>query len=202
MRTVKLAGLTFAVAALALIPVSGEAAPGAKKAAGNPTLEINVEKRGRIAVELFAKEAPATAAHFQRLAKSGFYNGIRFHRVRPGFMAQAGDPATIKLTAQQLQGLTDEDYPRLGIGGGGSGKNIPFETTNRTHEPGTLAMALSAPRSATADSQFFINLVPNHRLDGDYCVFARVVRGMDVVKKIQQGDRIVSIRPAVAPRRK
>jgi cyclophilin family peptidyl-prolyl cis-trans isomerase len=170
------------------------AAPQAKKPAGsNPVVEITISGRGKVRVELFSKEAPKTTGQFMRLAKSGFYKGIRFHRVRPGFMAQAGDPASKKFTAEQLAPLTDDDYPRLELGGGGSGKNIPFETTKRTHEPGTLAMALSGPHSDTADSQFFINLVPNHTLDGDYCVFGRVIKGMDVVKKIRQGDAIASM---------
>lgn len=190
----------FVAAALALTLVSVVLADPAQqaakkpKAAANPKVEISVAKRGKVTVELFTSETPKTAGQFLRLAKQGFYNGIRFHRVRPGFMAQAGDPASKKFSAEQLEPLTDNDYGRLELGGGGSGKPIPFEPTKRTHETGTLAMALSAPRSATADSQFFINLVPNHTLDGDYCVFGRVIKGMDVVKKIKQGDAIESMK--------
>jgi peptidyl-prolyl cis-trans isomerase B (cyclophilin B) len=184
-----------ALVCITLVPTAG-AAPQARRAApkSNPVVELTIANRGKVQIELFSKEAPKTTGQFLRLAKQGFYKGIRFHRVRPGFMAQAGDPASKKFTAAQLEPLTDSDYPRLELGGGGSGKSIPFEETKRTHEPGTLAMALSAPRSDTADSQFFINLVTNHRLDGDYCVFGRVTKGMDVVKKIKQGDAIQSMR--------
>lgn len=181
------------VAGLAVTALAGDKPHRKPKGTPNPVVEMAVEKRGKVTIELFANEAPKTAGQFAALAKKGFYNGIRFHRVRPDFMAQAGDPASKKFSADQLAPLTDNDYPRLELGGGGSGKPIPFEETKRTHESGTLAMALNSPRSATADSQFFINLVPNHRLDGDYCVFGRVTKGMDVVKKIQQGDKITSM---------
>lgn len=80
------------------------------------------------------------------------------------------------------------------MGSGGSGKNIPFEANQLTHKAGTIAMALSAPHSATGDSQWFINTVDNDRLNGDYCVFGKVTKGMDVVLKIQKGDKIVSIK--------
>jgi Peptidyl-prolyl cis-trans isomerase (rotamase) - cyclophilin family len=194
--------LLYAVSGVALVTTLAavvQASPVQKnaksaKSSANPRVEMTVAKRGKVTIELFASETPKTAGQFLRLAKQGFYNGIRFHRVRAGFMAQAGDPGSKKFSAEQLEPLTDNDYGRLELGGGGSGKPIPFEATKRTHETGTLAMALSAPRSDTADSQFFINLVPNHRLDGDYCVFGRVVKGMDVVKKIKQGDAIESMK--------
>jgi cyclophilin family peptidyl-prolyl cis-trans isomerase len=141
-------------------------------------------------MELYAKDAPTTVAHFLNLCKTKFYDGILFHRVIPGFVAQAGDPGSKKFKPEQLAGKSGEE---TGLGAGGSGKNIPFEVNKHTHETGTLAMALSAPRSATGDSQFFINLVPNHRLDGDYCVFGKVVKGADIVQKIIQGDKIVSM---------
>jgi cyclophilin family peptidyl-prolyl cis-trans isomerase len=185
--------LVMALGSLTLASPVPQTAKGAK-ATPNSKVEMTVAKRGKVTIELFASETPKTAGQFLRLAKQGFYNGIRFHRVRPGFMAQAGDPGSKKFSAEQLEPLTDNDYGRLELGGGGSGKPIPFEATKRTHETGTLAMALSAPRSDTADSQFFINLVPNHRLDGDYCVFGRVIKGMDVVKKVKQGDAIESMK--------
>lgn len=151
--------------------------------AGNPKLEMTIASRGTVTLELFAKDAPKTTAHIVDLCRKKFYDGILIHRLEPGFVVQAGDPKT------KTDGI---DGPM--IGSGGSGKNIPFEVNSRTHETGSLGMALSAPRSATGDSQWFINLGPNHQLDGDYCVFGKVSKGMNVVKQIKRGDKIVSIR--------
>lgn len=149
----------------------------------NPTVEIAFAGKDRVLVELYQKEAPQTVAHMLDLCKKRFYDGILVHRVEPGFVVQAGDPQT------KTKGVRAP-----GIGSGGSGKNIPFETNSRTHQVGTMAMALSAPRSATGDSQWFINLEANHQLDGDYCVFGKVIKGMDVVRGIKVGDKIVSMR--------
>jgi cyclophilin family peptidyl-prolyl cis-trans isomerase len=151
--------------------------------AANPKLEMTVADRGKVTLELYAKEAPKTTAHIVDLCRKKFYDGILIHRVEPGFVVQAGDPKT------RTEGI---DGPM--IGSGGSGRNIPFEVNSRTHETGSLGMALSAPRSATGDSQWFINLGPNHQLDGDYCVFGKVTKGMALVKQIKRGDKIVSIR--------
>lgn len=162
--------------------------------AANPVVELKVEGRGKVRIELYQKDAPKTVAHFLKLCKSGFYDGIRFHRVIPGFVAQGGDPGTRKLKAKDLAGeLGPTEYRRLGIGNGGSGNPVPFETNSRIHDPGAISLALNAPRSATGDSQFFIDLVANQRLDGDYCVFGHVVKGMDIVQKIQQGDKIAKV---------
>jgi cyclophilin family peptidyl-prolyl cis-trans isomerase len=150
--------------------------------AANPTYKMTIEKKGDITIELYAKDAPKTVAHLQELIKKKFYDGMLIHRVEPNFVVQAGDPNT------KTKGV---DAP--GIGSGGSGKNIPFEENKHTHETATLGMALSAPRSATGDSQWFINLKPNHFLDGNYCVFGKVTKGMDVVAKIVKGDKIVSV---------
>ena len=163
-------------------------------AADNPKVTVTVENRGDIVLELYQSDAPKTVAHFLALVNKKFYDGILFHRVRPGFMAQVGDPKTKTVEAAKIRDLSDEQLSMAGIGGGGSGQNIPFENNNKTNETGTIAMALSAPASATGDSQFFINLVNNHRLDTQYCVFGKVVKGMDVVEKIQQGDKIKSMR--------
>ena len=166
----------------------------AAHAADNPKVTLTVENRGDIVLELFQNDAPKTVAHFLALVNKKFYDGILFHRVRPGFMAQVGDPKTKGMDASKIKSLSDEELGVAGIGGGGSGQNIPFETNNHTHETGTIAMALNAPASATGDSQFFINLVNNHRLDAQYCVFGKVVKGMEVVKSLQQGDKIKTAR--------
>jgi cyclophilin family peptidyl-prolyl cis-trans isomerase len=172
-------GLSLLVVTLPLFAASATLGnPQSKQR--NPVIELVVANRGTITIELFQKDAPKTVAHILDLVKRKFYDGILIHRVEPNFVVQAGDPQT------KTRGVDAS-----GIGTGGSGKNIPFETNNRTHEAGTLGMALSAPRSATGDSQWFINLSNNNFLDGNYCVFGKVTKGMDVVRKIERGDKIV-----------
>ena len=157
----------------------------------NPVVEMSIANRGKVALELYPAKAPKTVAHFRNLVKKKFYNGILIHRVEPNFVVQAGDPQT------KTRGINDP-----AIGSGGSGKNIPFEENDLKHLPGTVAMALSAPHSATGDSQWFINLKRNAFLDVDYCVFGKVTRGMDVVRKIQRGDKIVSVVEVKTPAKK
>jgi len=172
----------------------------------NPTVEVTVENRGKFAIELYPRDAPKTVKHFVDLVKRKFYDGVLFHRIVPGFVAQAGDPASTKLTAKEIADRDDHAGGTTGLGNGGSGANgasaaIPFEQNDHTHEMGTVAIALSGPRSPTGDSQFFINLKANHTLDGDYCVFGQVVKGMEVVRKLRRGDRIltaVAVNPKTA----
>ena len=126
--------------------------------------------KGTIKAELFADKAPITSKNFMDLANSGFYNGLKFHRVEPGFVVQGGDPN--------------------GDGTGGSGKTIPLEINPELkHVKGALAMArTSDPNSAT--SQFYITLAETPFLDGNYAVFGRVVSRMETVEKIKAGDRM------------
>ncbi len=168
--------------------------PNPALAADKPVqIEMKIEGRGTVMLELYPADAPKTVAHMVDLCKRKFYDGILVHRVEPGFVVQAGDPKTKTLKPAEMAAMSDQRKMELRIGAGGSGKSIPFEVNNKTHRPGTMAMALSAPRSATGDSQWFINLEANHQLDGDYCVFGKVTKGMDVVKKIKVGDRIASM---------
>ncbi len=156
---------------------------------------MRVKNRGAIDIDLFPTAAPKTVAQFLQLSKSGFYNGLLFHRVIPGFVAQAGDPKSRNVEGSAIANLSDQQVAaQYGLGKHGSGHSIVFEQNQLTNEPGTLAMALSSPRSDSADSQFFINLKDNANLDGDYCVFGRVSKGMSVVNSIHQGDRIISIK--------
>ena len=180
-----------AVLLLSLVATAVQAKPAPKTT--NPIAIMTVEGRGKVYIALYPKDAPKTVAHFIELCHKKFYDGILFHRVISDFVVQAGDPATKGMTPKQFLEMTPEQRDMRHIGAGGSGKNIPFERNNLTNDTGTIAMALSAPQSDTGDSQWFINLVPNHRLDGDYCVFGKVIKGMDVVKKIHLGDRIKSI---------
>lgn len=180
-----------AAAAAAVLAAGSLPACGAEKAV---QVQMSVEGRGLVVLELQPKDAPKTVAQIVRLCKTRFYDGILVHRVVPGFVVQAGDPKTKTLQPQELATMSDQKKAELRIGSGGSGNNIPFETNSKTHMQGTLGMALSAPRSDTGDSQWFINLEANHQLDGDYCVFGKVTKGMDVVRKIRVGDRIKSMR--------
>ena len=129
--------------------------------------------RGSIELELFALDAPLTVANFLVLARRGYFDGFRFHRVVPGFVAQDGDPR--------------------GDGNGGPGYAIRDELNRRRYDRGAVGMALSGPN--TGGSQWFITLAPQPHLDGGYTVFARVVGGMAAADALVQGDRIVRIRP-------
>ncbi len=125
---------------------------------------------GTVTIELFEKEAPKTVANFEKLIKEGFYDGLNFHRVIPGFVAQGGCPQ--------------------GTGAGGPGYTIPCETKGnpRVHERGALSMAHRGPN--TGGSQFFIVYEPQPHLDGVHTVFGKVIDGMDVVDKIKPGDKM------------
>lgn len=131
---------------------------------------------GNIRIELFEKDMPITAGNFRKLVEQGFYNGVIFHRVIPGFMIQGGDPT--------------------GTGMGGPGYNIKDEFTKSNHNSrGTISMANAGPN--TGGSQFFINVVDNHYLDSKHPVFGKVVEGMDVADKISKvkadrGDKPLS----------
>ena len=171
---------------------------------GMATVELTVKgKDSPIVIELNGKEAPTTAGNFADLVAKGVYDGLVFHRVIPGFVAQGGDP----------QGKDPNFAGTLGTGGfidpeTGQERRIPLEiklegdeqpTYSKAKLPGTsvvlkhdrgvIAMARSMmPDSAS--SQFYIALEDLESLDGDYAVFGKVIEGMDVVDSIQQGDRI------------
>lgn len=126
--------------------------------------------KGIIKAELYTDKAPITAKNFIDLADSGFYNGLKFHRVEPGFVAQGGDPK--------------------GDGTGGSGKKIQLEINHElTHVKGALGMARSADPDS-ASSQFYITLAEAHFLDGNYAVFGKVISGMGAAEKIKIGDKM------------
>jgi peptidylprolyl isomerase len=173
------------VVATALAPVALRAqAQDAKDPANTLFLDT---KDGRIVIRLRPDLAPKHVAQIKALAKRGFYDGIVFHRVIPGFMAQTGDPT--------------------GTGTGGSDlPNLPAEFSSTPFKRGTVGMARSQnPNSA--NSQFFIMFADTPSLNGQYTVFGEVVSGMDVVDKIKKGsasdngtvsnpDKIVSMRLA------
>ncbi|MGA1392410.1 MAG: peptidylprolyl isomerase, partial [Phycisphaerales bacterium] len=145
--------------------------------------------KGVIVLELFEDQAPYTVANFIELVGNGYYDGTRFHRVLPGFMAQGGDPNT-------LAGATGA------AGQGGPGYTIPDESTRsdkRKHFAGRLAMAKPSdperPGKAkpnSAGSQFYITVVPTSHLDEEYTVFGRVIEGEDVARSLRMDDALRS----------
>jgi len=145
----------------------------------NPTAVLDTSL-GQIQVELFTDKMPLTAGNFIKLAKSGFYDGLHFHRVINGFMLQFGCPHS-----------RDPKSARAGTGDAPDGTIKDEHTAKISNEPGTLSMAnTGAPNSGSC--QFFINTVHNDYLDwftpgaSKHPVFGRVVAGMDVVQKIEK----------------
>jgi len=130
------------------------------------TLYLDVPK-GRVVIELKPDLAPAHVARIKELAREGFYDGLTFHRVIDGFMAQTGDPK--------------------GDGTGGSGKRLKAEFNKAKHGRGTCSMA-RAQSPDSADSQFFICFEPAPFLDGKYTVWGQVVSGMEHVDALKKGD--------------
>jgi cyclophilin family peptidyl-prolyl cis-trans isomerase len=141
-----------------------------------PRVDV-VTERGVVTLELFGDDAPLTVANFIALARSGFYQALRFHRVVPNFVVQDGDPR--------------------GDGSGGPGYAIRDELNRWAYDRGTLGMALSGPD--TGGSQYFLAHAPQPHLDGHYTVFGRVQSGLAVLETIVQGDRLLTIRVHDAP---
>ncbi|CUB12167.1 peptidylprolyl isomerase [Bacillus sp. SN10] len=129
---------------------------------------ILMENGEKIDLEFFPEEAPKTVENFKKLAEQGFYDGVTFHRVIPGFVSQGGDPT--------------------GTGAGGPGYSIPCETDGNPHRHlvGSLSMA-HAGRN-TGGSQFFIVHEPQPHLDGVHTVFGKVTSGIETVLNMRQGD--------------
>lgn len=155
--------------------------------------------KGRIEGELFPVEAPLTVANFEKLANSGFYDGTRFHRVIKDFVAQGGDP------------LSKDPNRREAYGTGGLGI-LKAEVSAEKHTRGTVSGVILPGKPDSGGSQFFVCVVDQPGLDGQYSVFGRVVEGMKVVQKISEApvddkgkatDRIemtsVTIRDKPAP---
>ena len=148
------------------------------------TFETN---RGTIVADLFDKEAPGTVANFEKLANSGFYDGVKFHRVIPDFVVQGGDPLSRDLPAGDRR-----------VGTGGPGYHIKCETAGnpKKHEVGTLSMAHAG--KDTGGSQFFMVLSEQNtkHLNGVHTVFGKVTQGLDAMKQIKQNDVMTTVRVA------
>ncbi len=138
--------------------------------------------KGVIVIRLFARYAPKTVSNFVDLAQRGFYNGLTFHRVEPGFVIQGGCPRGDG-TGSFIDPNTNK--PRF----------IQLELSqNLSHNaPGVVAMARFGKDPNSASCQFYITLAPAPNLDGKYAIFGGVIKGMDVVKSIAIGDKIVSV---------
>lgn len=128
----------------------------------------------KIEFDLFPEAAPNTVANFEKLANEGFYNGVTFHRVIPGFVSQGGDPT--------------------GTGAGGPGYTIKCETEGNPHkhEAGSLSMAHAG--KDTGGSQFFIVHEPQPHLDGVHTVFGKVTSGLETVRAMRNGDTMEQIK--------
>lgn len=146
----------------------------------NPVVTIEMESGNEIKIELFPEIAPNTVRNFVSLVQKGFYDGVIFHRVIPGFMIQGGDPA--------------------GTGMGGPGYSIKGEFTANghknllVHDRGVVSMA-RAMQPNSAGSQFFIMVAKSPHLDGEYASFGKVLSGMEEVDRIVMADRDGRDRP-------
>jgi cyclophilin family peptidyl-prolyl cis-trans isomerase len=153
--------------------------PAPQRSPGAGPIIVFETVKGTIEIETYPNEAPKSVAHILGLVKRNFYNGLRVHRVEPGFVVQFGDPQTRDMTRRDRWGTQ------------GSGRPIGAAEMNpkRTHRLGAVALAHAGdPR--LADSQMYITLAPVPRLDGGYTVFGQVISGMDVVQKLQVTDVI------------
>lgn len=167
--------LLLAVAVSLVAAVAGAQGKG-------PTAVIAMEKGGEVTLEFFPADAPKHVKNFLDLAKKGFYDGQRVHRVEPGFVVQFGDPQSKTLPV---------DHPKMGSGG--PGYTIKAEFNKRPFDRGVLGMARTSDPDS-AGSQVYIMLGPATHLNGKYTAFGRVTKGMDVVDTIKVGDRITSIK--------
>jgi peptidyl-prolyl cis-trans isomerase B (cyclophilin B) len=129
---------------------------------------IEFENGEKILIEFFPEEAPGTVANFEKLANEGFYNGLTFHRVIPGFVAQGGCPS--------------------GTGTGGPGYSIKCETAGNPHKHVAGSLSMAHAGKDTGGSQFFIVHEPQPHLNGVHTVFGQVTEGMDSVLRIRQND--------------
>ncbi|HBC94686.1 MAG TPA: peptidylprolyl isomerase [Pelotomaculum sp.] len=135
---------------------------------------IELESGNKVIIEFFDKAAPGTVANFEKLANSGFYNGLNFHRVIPGFVAQGGCPK--------------------GNGTGGPGYQIKCETAGNPHKHVKGALSMAHAGKDTGGSQFFICYDAFPHLDGVHTVFGQVVEGMEYVDKIKPGDKMKEVK--------
>lgn len=148
------------------------------------TFETN---KGTIVAELYDDGAPNTVANFEKLANEGFYDGVKFHRVIPDFVIQGGDPYS-----------KGGEHAKGPVGTGGPGYKIKCETAGNPYKHVEGALSMAHAGKDTGGSQFFIVLseANTRHLNGVHTVFGKVTTGLDVTKKIVQGDVMNSVRVA------
>lgn len=148
------------------------------------TFETNV---GTITAELYDTEAPVTVANFEKLANSGFYDGVKFHRVIADFVVQGGDPLSRDLPAGN---------PRVGTGG--PGWQIKCETAGNPHKHAVGALSMAHAGKDTGGSQFFMVLSEQNtrHLNGVHTVFGQITAGLDAMQKIKGNDVMTKVRVA------
>ncbi len=172
MRMIKmvaaLCALFAAQIAIAQVTPSAPPAPPPQAADPNNILLLDLSTGGRVSILLRPDKAPLSVARIRTLAQRGFYDGLKFHRVIEGFMAQSGDP--------KGDGTGGSDLP-----------DLTAEFNDLPHVRGVMSMARAADPNS-ANSQFFIMLAPNLRLDNNYTAIGRVIDGMDYVDAIERGE--------------
>ena len=135
---------------------------------------IVMENGEKMELEFYPNEAPKTVKNFEDLANSGFYDGVIFHRVIPGFVSQGGDPS--------------------GTGAGGPGYTIKCETEGNPHKHGEGSLSMAHAGKDTGSSQFFVVHEPQPHLDGVHTVFGQVTSGIEYAKEMTNGDSMKEIR--------
>lgn len=189
--------VVWSVALMLLAGCAKKADQNAERQMSDQNDEVAVidTRFGKIVLEFFPDVAPHHVENFKKLAQAGFYDGITFHRVIPGFMIQGGDPNS-----------KDDDSRNDGLGG--PGYTIKAEFNERNHLRGTLSMARSQDPNS-AGSQFFICVAPQPYLDGQYTVFGQVIKGLGVVDQIANVPRdekdnplepVVMLKVSIVPR--
>jgi len=164
------AALIGLLALVAFPAVAAEDGPGP-----NLVIEVAGQAQGKVVIDLFQDVAPKHVAQITKLAEEGAYDGVSFHRVIDGFMAQTGDVQCAKPRSQCMPGTGGSDLP-----------NIPAEFSSIPFDRGIVGMA-RAQDPNSANSQFFIMFAPGYFLNGQYTVVGRVIEGMDVVDRIRRG---------------
>jgi len=159
--------LIFSLLVAVCLPLGMHPTKGQTVTDPENTLYLDIAGQGRVVIEMLPDKAPNHVARIKELTRQEFYDGVPFHRVIDGFMAQTGDPT--------------------GTGRGGSGQNIAAEFNDVPHVRGTVSMA-RAGHPDSADSQFFIVFDRAPWLDGQYTAWGRVVSGMEYVDAIKKGD--------------
>jgi cyclophilin family peptidyl-prolyl cis-trans isomerase len=167
--------IKFTLAAVLTVALVSSAAAQEKSPGAGPIIVLETAK-GIIEFETYPEESPKTVARVVDLVNKGFYNGLRFNRAEANFLIQVGDPATRDVSREPSK---DKALKPIGVS---------EVTKKRRHLLGAVSMAYPGTRRTAADSQFFITQRPAPELDGKYTVFGRVLKGQEVVGRIQKGD--------------